>query len=93
MGAIARESSRGWMTFSVLWGLNVGYSLAALWYQCATFSAHPRFSSITIAIVLLFNLALIAGLRRTRSRVEIRLTGIGETASACCCDDRSGKCH
>jgi ferrous iron transport protein B len=27
MGAIARESSRGWMGFSVLWGLNIAYSL------------------------------------------------------------------
>lgn len=27
MGAIARESSRGWMTFSILWGLNIAYSL------------------------------------------------------------------
>ncbi|MBE1013596.1 hypothetical protein IH763_25900, partial [Escherichia coli] len=26
MGAIARESSKGWMAFSVLWGLNVAYS-------------------------------------------------------------------
>ena len=41
MGAIARETSRGWMTFSILWGLNVAYSLAALFYQAATFSTHP----------------------------------------------------
>ena len=29
------------MTFSILWGLNVAYSLAALFYQAATFSTHP----------------------------------------------------
>ena len=33
MGAIARESSRGWMTFSILWGLNIAYSLSTLYYQ------------------------------------------------------------
>jgi hypothetical protein len=33
MGAIARESSRGWMGFSILWGLNIAYSLATLFYQ------------------------------------------------------------
>lgn len=32
MGAIARESSRGWMGFSILWGLNIAYSLATLFY-------------------------------------------------------------
>ena len=32
MGAIARESSRGWMTFYSV-GLNVAYSLATLFYR------------------------------------------------------------
>lgn len=67
MGAIARETSRGWMTFSILWGLNVAYSLAALFYQAATFSAHPGSSSVIIAVVVIFNLILFALLRRTRS--------------------------
>lgn len=30
MGAIARETNKSWMAFSILWGLNVAYSLAAL---------------------------------------------------------------
>ncbi len=41
MGAIARESSRGWMGFSILWGLNIAYSLATLFYQVASYSQHP----------------------------------------------------
>lgn len=44
MGAIARESSRGWMTFSILWGLNIAYSLSTLYYQTVSFSDHPRYS-------------------------------------------------
>ncbi|MTD37324.1 Fe(2+) transporter permease subunit FeoB [Erwinia sp. CPCC 100877] len=91
MGAIARESSRGWMTFSVLWGLNVGYSLAALYYQFATFSAHPRYSLVTIAVVLLFNLALIVTLRRMRSRVDVNLLAPGRAPD--CCQSRAGDCH
>ena len=71
MGAIARETSRGWMTFSILWGLNVAYSLAALFYQAATFSTHPGSSSVIIAVVVIFNLILFALLRRTRSRVNL----------------------
>jgi len=64
MGAIAREAGRNWMIFSVLWGLNVAYSLAALFYQAATFSAHPAASLLTIALVLLVNLLIFIGLRR-----------------------------
>ncbi len=48
MGAIARESSRGWMTFSILWGLNIAYSLSTLYYQTVSFSDHPRYSLVCI---------------------------------------------
>jgi ferrous iron transport protein B len=64
MGAIAREAGRNWMIFSVLWGLNVAYSLAALFYQAATFHAHPASSLLTIALVVLVNLLVFIGLRR-----------------------------
>ncbi len=89
MGAIARESSRGWMTFSILWGLNVAYSLATLFYQFATFSQHPQYSATAILIVLLFNALVLLGLRKARSRVTIRLRS---AASASCCQS-SGDCH
>ncbi|MCE1897160.1 ferrous iron transport protein B, partial [Enterobacter hormaechei] len=55
MGAIARESSRGWMGFSILWGLNIAYSLATLFYQTVNFSQHPRYSLVCILAVVLFN--------------------------------------
>ncbi|WP_340620241.1 Fe(2+) transporter permease subunit FeoB [Xenorhabdus siamensis] len=99
MGAIARETSRGWMTFSILWGLNVAYSLAALFYQVATFSAHPQSSLLTILAVILFNLFVFIGLRRARSKVTIALNS---TKNHCTKDhstkDRScecsgGSCH
>lgn len=41
MGAIARESSRGWMGFSILWGLNIAYSLATLFYQSYQLQSTP----------------------------------------------------
>ncbi|CAI1984749.1 Ferrous iron transport protein B [Serratia fonticola] len=89
MGAIARESSRGWMTFSILWGLNVAYSLATLFYQFATFNQHPQYSATAILIVLLFNALVLLGLRKARSRVTIRLRS---ATSASCCQS-SGDCH
>jgi ferrous iron transport protein B len=90
MGAIARESSRGWMTFSILWGLNIAYSLATLFYQTATFAQHPQYSLTAITIVVLFNLLILFGLRRARSRVTVRL---GNATPAACCQSSKGNCH
>ena len=90
MGAIARESSRGWMTFSILWGLNVAYSLATLFYQVATFNQHPQYSLTAILAVVLVNLLVLFGLRRARSRVTVRL---GNATPAACCQSAKGSCH
>ena len=90
MGAIARETSRGWMTFSILWGLNVAYSLAALFYQIATFSAHPGSSALIIGITLVFNLILFAVLRRTRSRVNLNFR---RDMRGQCGGCSGGECH
>ena len=92
MGAIARESSRGWMMFSALWGLNLAYSLSTLYYQTVTFSEHPRYSLICILAVALFNIALVYGLRRARSRVTVSLQPTGKLPESCCAK-RSGDCH
>ncbi|EPW3171457.1 Fe(2+) transporter permease subunit FeoB [Providencia stuartii] len=90
MGAIARETNKSWMAFSILWGLNVAYSLAALFYQAATFSLHPQSSLIIIVAVIIFNLVLFTLLRRARSRVTLNLAN--QTAKSC--SDCSGKaCH
>lgn len=73
MGAIARESSRGWMGFSILWGLNIAYSLATVFYQAVNYSQHPRYSLVCILAVILFNVMVIGLLRRARSRVDVNL--------------------
>ncbi|MGV3344269.1 Fe(2+) transporter permease subunit FeoB [Enterobacteriaceae bacterium LUAb1] len=81
MGAIARETSRGWMGFSVLWGLNVAWSLATLFYQTASFGQHPLYSSICILAVIAFNALVILVLQRISYRVKINLPAM--PASAC----------
>ncbi len=93
MGAVARESSRGWMTFSVLWGLNIAYSLSTLYYQTVTFKAHPHYSLACIFAVLLFNVVLISCLRRARSRVDVSLLATRKTAAAACCENGAVDCH
>ncbi|TNH45021.1 Fe(2+) transporter permease subunit FeoB [Photorhabdus luminescens] len=89
MGAIARETSRGWMTFSILWGLNVAYSISALFYQMVTFSQHSQNSLIIILTVVLFNALVFYFLRRARSRVTMKL--ISNPGNSCHCS--SGNCH
>ena len=92
MGAIARESSRGWMGFSILWGLNIAYSLSTLFYQTVNFSQHPRYSLVCILSVVLFNAIVLGLLRRARSRVDIDLLANRKTA-ATCCSSPAGDCH
>ncbi|HEY0210324.1 MAG TPA: Fe(2+) transporter permease subunit FeoB [Acerihabitans sp.] len=98
MGAIARESSRGWMALSIVWGVNVAYSLSTLFYQAATFSAHPAYSAICMGMVLLFNLLFIAALYLTRRYFAVGLPLAGErlrrpAASGCRRCPQDGKCH
>jgi len=92
MGAIARESSRGWMMFSVLWGLNIAYSLSTLYYQTVSFSQHPRYSLVCILAVVLFNIVDFGLLRRARSRVDVSLLATRKTPSTCC-QSPAGDCH
>ena len=92
MGAIARESSRGWMGFSVLWGLNIAYSLATLFYQTVSFDEHPVYSLTCILAVILFNVIVIGGLRRARSRVDVNLLASRKTVASCC-ESPAGDCH
>lgn len=92
MGAIARESSRGWMSFSILWGLDIAYSLSTLYYQVVSFNQHPRYSLVCILAVLLFNIVLLGLLRRARSRVDVALLATRKTPTTCC-SSPTGDCH
>lgn len=92
MGAIARESSRGWMSFSILWGLNIAYSLSTLFYQTVSYKEHPTYSTVCILAVILFNIVLLGLLRRARSRVDLALLATNRTASSCC-SSTTGDCH
>ncbi|MCS2148953.1 Fe(2+) transporter permease subunit FeoB [Scandinavium manionii] len=92
MGAIARESSRGWMGFSVLWGLNIAWSLSTLFYQVASYNQHPRYSLTCILSVILFNVVVLGLLRRARSRVNVNLLATRKTVDSCCASP-AGDCH
>ncbi len=87
LGALTRESGRGWMTFSVLWGLNVAYSLATLCYQVFSFAEHPQYSAVAIGLVLVFNLVLFLILRWVGRR-GLELNGERELRAT-----PAGSCH
>ncbi|MEW9891781.1 MAG: Fe(2+) transporter permease subunit FeoB [Candidatus Symbiodolus clandestinus] len=65
LGAIKREIGSRWMCFSLLWGINMAYSLSTLCYQMMTFSQQPRQSSLTIMLVIGLNSLLWVGLSRS----------------------------
>lgn len=92
MGAIARETSRGWMLFSILWGLDVAYSLSTLFYQITHFSAHPTYSLICIAAVVVVNALVLLGLRRYGQQALFSLPTTLNSEPACCHAPR-GDCH
>ena len=87
-----RLMSRSWMGFSILWGLNIAYSLATLYYQAVTFHQHPQYSLICILAVVLFNILVLSLLRRARSRIDPGVLGRRQ-AGEVCCEATSGSCH
>jgi ferrous iron transport protein B len=90
MGAISRETSRGWMLFSIFWGLDLAYSLATLFFQVANWAANPFNSGVTIGAVVVFNLLVFICMRQARSRVSLSM--LPRTAPACC-QSPAGDCH
>lgn len=63
MGAVKREIGGRWMLFSVGWTTYLAYALATIFYQSATFSAHPR-TSLSWILGLLAGVAVIIGMMR-----------------------------
>ena len=51
-GAMYRETGKGWTILGVLWSTGLAYATAVIFYQVATFSAHPLQSSLWIGILL-----------------------------------------
>ncbi len=49
---MARELNKTWALFSVLWSLGLAYAAATVFYQLATFSAHPRYSLACIMVIM-----------------------------------------
>jgi len=59
IGAIWREAGKKWTLIATGWTTGLGYCSAVLCYQIGSFAAHPMYSSICIACVIVAFLAFI----------------------------------
>ena len=62
--AVYQESGSRWMMFVVAWTTGLGYGLATLWYQIATFARDPLSASAWIGAVSILFIASFAVMRR-----------------------------
>lgn len=53
VGAMVRESTRGWAILSVLWSVSIAYVCAVIAYQLANIFTNPVTVIVTIALLWL----------------------------------------
>jgi ferrous iron transport protein B len=63
IGAIVRETSRPWAAFVAAWSTGIAFVTATLFYQAATFEAHPASSSAWIVGLSLGLIGVLLSLR------------------------------
>ena len=63
IAAVYRETNWRWMTFVGLWTTGLAYIVSTTFYQVATFSRHPAFSTIWIAAMAAVCVGTIVALR------------------------------
>ena len=60
--AIYRETSAGWAIFVLFWTTGLAYMTATIFYQTATYTQHPAYSSMWIGGLIATFLSVLAGL-------------------------------
>ncbi|MCG9886083.1 MAG: Fe(2+) transporter permease subunit FeoB [Cyanobacteria bacterium] len=72
MGAVYRETNRGWTAFVGLWTTGLGYWSAVLYYQAMTFGEHPVASLTWMGILAAIAVGTVAALRYLRPQRRSR---------------------
>lgn len=70
IGTIWREVGTKWTIFACVWTTGIGYCLATLYYQAATFADHPVYSIACFIGVAVFLAAMIFWMRASRKHAE-----------------------
>ncbi|MFN3884816.1 MAG: nucleoside recognition domain-containing protein, partial [Rhodocyclaceae bacterium] len=94
LGAIYRESGARWMLFVATWTFGLAYGAATLYYQVATFAAHPLSSAVWIGAVGAVLATALVALRRYGQRREYQAIPLMPQAVASGCDgcNKAGLC-
>ncbi len=61
--AMVREVQKGWTIFSVCWTTGLAYAMAVVYYQCATFEAHPLASLLWLLLCIGVAMLTVVGIR------------------------------
>lgn len=72
IAAVRRETTARWTLFVAAWTTGFAYVAATLFYQIATFTAHPASSAAWIAGCVVFSLAAIGAMRYWGQRKAAR---------------------
>ena len=59
VGAMVRESTRGWAILSVLWSTSIAYVSAVIVYQVLNIFDHPTSSMIYIGLAVAYALGVV----------------------------------
>jgi len=68
LGAVAKEAGTRWAMFMGFWSTAFGYCVAVTFYQLATFTQHPGYSSAWLAGIAVFAIVVLALMRRQAAR-------------------------
>lgn len=94
LAAVYQESSARWMVFVGGWTLGLAYSAATLYYQAATFAAHPLSSTVWIGVIGAAFATAVVALRRYGQVREYRAMPLAPQAVASGCNGcgKAGQC-
>ena len=85
VGAMVRESTRGWAILSVLWSASIAYVSAVIVYQAVNIFDHPTSSLLTIALAVAYTLGVVFLMKYLSTKLNFvaNLTGCSNCSSKC----------
>jgi ferrous iron transport protein B len=84
LSASFREVGKKWTLFMALWSTSLAYSVATIFYQAATFFAHPIYSlsTITLCIFMMVGIVSFMSKRNVISNITAA-SGGGKSCGGC----------
>ncbi|QIV93877.1 Fe(2+) transporter permease subunit FeoB [Allofrancisella frigidaquae] len=85
VGAMVRESTRGWAILSVFWSASIAYVAAVIVYQLMNITIHPISSTIYIGLATLYTLIVVFLMKHLSTKIKFvaNLTGCSSCNTKC----------